>query len=281
MLKKFGDKISNIFITSISGIFKIGGHIPKSIAIIMDGNRRYAKKKNFQKIKGHEEGLNTLLNVLIWSIELEIKELTVFAFSIDNFNRPQEEVNSLMILAKEKFAKLAEKNEYLNQYGVKVCFYGNLDFLDEEMKNIFSKMEKDTEQNTTIKLNVCFPYNSTEEIYSAVEKSKSQINFSQESSNIKSESDFNFCNQQIQKKMKEVLESNLYGQYNCNPDLVIRTSGEIRLSNFLLYQTRFSMLFFLDKFWPEFNFSDFMKIILRYNIDYKSHYKKINELQEN
>jgi ditrans,polycis-polyprenyl diphosphate synthase len=263
MLKKIGEKFSNFFISTLSGIFKIGGHIPKSLAIIMDGNRRYAKKKNFQKIKGHEEGLNTLLNVLLWCIELEIKELTVFAFSIDNFNRPQEEVDSLMLLAKEKFAKLAEKNEYLNEYGVKVCFYGNLNFLDEEMKNIFLKMEHDTEKNNRIKLNVCFPYNSTEEIYSAVEKSKNKI-----------EKEF-FDSQ----KLKEILESNLYGQYNCNPDIVIRTSGEIRLSNFLLYQTRFSMLFFLDKFWPEFNFSDFIKIIIRYNIEYKSHFKKIVELQ--
>jgi ditrans,polycis-polyprenyl diphosphate synthase len=275
MFKKIRDKFSNFFISTMSGIFKIGAHIPKSIAIIMDGNRRYAQKKNLQKIKGHEEGLSTLLNVLLWCIELEIKELTVFAFSIDNFNRPREEVDSLMFLAKEKFARLAEKNEYLNQYGVKVTFYGNLNFIDEEMKNTFFKMERDTENNNTIKLNVCFPYNSSEEIYSAVNKYKKSLFEKEGEENITLGSgDKNF-------NLKEILESNLYGSYNCNPDIVIRTSGEIRLSNFLLYQTRFSMLFFVDKYWPEFNFRDFLNIIIRYNIDYKSHYKKIVELEKN
>jgi ditrans,polycis-polyprenyl diphosphate synthase len=260
MLKKINDKISNFVTSTLCGIFKIGAYIPKSVAVIMDGNRRYAEKKNFQKIKGHEDGLNKLLDVLLWCIELEIKELSVFAFSIDNFNRSKDEVDSLMNLAKEKFARLSEKNELLNKYGVKVCFYGNIDFLDDEMRNTVNKIEEQTESNSIIKLNVCFPYNSTEEIYSAVNKAK------QKSHNEKLD-------------YRSLLESNLYGQYNCNPDILIRTSGEVRLSNYLLYQTRFAMLFFVDKFWPDFQFKDFLSTLLRYNIYYKEHLKKINELE--
>ena len=275
MFKKISDKISNLFISTLSHIFKMGAHIPKSIAIIMDGNRRYADKKKFQKIKGHEEGLSTLLNVLLWCIELQVKELTVFAFSIDNFNRPKEEVDSLMNLAKEKFAKLAEKGELLNNYGVKVCFYGNIDFLDEDMKQTIKKMETETELNSNIKLNVCYPYNSTEEIYSAANKFKNNCDENKLISETNKVKDYNKMN------YAEILDSNLYGGYNCNPDIVIRTSGEIRLSNFLLYQSRFSMLFFVDKYWPEFNFKDFLNILIRYNIDYKSHYKKIKELEIN
>lgn len=260
MLKKINDKISKFVTSTFCEILKIGAYIPKSVAVIMDGNRRYAEKKNFQKIKGHEDGLNKLLDVLLWCIELEIKELSVFAFSIDNFNRSKEEVDSLMTLAKEKFARLAEKNELLNEYGVKVCFYGNIDFLDDEMRNTIKQMEEQTDSNKVIKLNVCFPYNSTEEIYSAVNKAKE--NYSEEKVDFRTQ-----------------LENNLYGQYNCKPDIVIRTSGEVRLSNFLLYQTRFSMLFFVDKFWPDFRFKDFLSILLKYNIYYKDHYRKINELE--
>jgi len=260
MLKKINDKISKFVTSTFCGIFKIGAYIPRSVAVIMDGNRRYAENKKIQKIKGHEDGLNKLLDVLLWCIELQIKELSVFAFSIDNFNRSKDEVDSLMTLAKEKFAKLAEKNELLNKYGVQVCFYGNIDFLDEEMRNTIHQMEEQTMSNSVIKLNVCFPYNSTEEIYSAVLKAK-------------------LTNPDDNVDYRDLLESNLYGQYNCNPDLLIRTSGEIRLSNYLLYQTRFAMLFFVDKFWPDFQLKDFLIILLRYNIYYKDHFKKINELE--
>ena len=119
----------------------------KSIAIIMDGNQRYAQKKNYIKIKGHEDGLSTLLDVVQWSLKLKIKEITVFNFSIDNFNRPQDEVNSLMSLAKEKFQKLSEKGEYFNNYGFQVCFYGNVCFIeDKELIDILSDVELKTKK---------------------------------------------------------------------------------------------------------------------------------------
>lgn len=268
MLKYFRDKISEFFIHCMTKILEYGGHIPKSIAIIMDGNRRYAQKKNYIKIKGHEDGLSTLLDVVQWSLKLKIKEITVFAFSIDNFNRPQDEVNSLMSLAKEKFQKLSEKGEYFNNYGVQVCFYGNVSFIeDKELIDILSDVELKTKKNSQIKLNICFPYNSSEEIYSAVEKSQSQIKTSIELNS-------------SQEKIKNILESNLYGGYNLNPEILIRTSGEVRLSNFLLYQCRFSKIYFLDKFWPEFSFRDLFDIIIKYNLDYKSHLRKIRELEQ-
>ena len=271
MINTFKQKISKFFISLSSKILSVGGHVPHSIAIIMDGNRRYAQKKNFVKIKGHEDGLSRLLDVLLWSLELGIKEVTVFAFSIDNFNRPQEEVKSLMTLAKEKFIKLSEKGEYFNQYGVQVCFYGNLNFInDEELKKVLFDVEEKTKTNHKIKLNVCFPYNSTEEIISAVEKSRDQI-LNEEIISISQDKDFD---------SRTILESHLYGGYSVNPEILIRTSGEIRLSNFLLYQTRFSKLYFVDKFWPEFGFKDFFQILISYNIEYKSHLRKLKELEE-
>lgn len=258
MFKYFGDKINLLMKTMTTAIFNIGGHIPKSIAIIMDGNRRFAVRKKVEKIKGHEEGLSKLLQVISWCLDFGIKELTVFAFSIDNFNRPHEEVEALMNLAQEKFVILSQKNEYFNKYGVKVCFYGNMAYLSENMRECFIKMEKDTENNYKMKLNVCFPFNSNEEIYQSV-RNISIID---------------------SKDNKELLESFLYGRYNCNPDLLIRTSGEVRLSNFLLYQARFSMLFFVNKFWPDFNYLDFMNILIRYNINFKTRLQNIRSLEE-
>jgi ditrans,polycis-polyprenyl diphosphate synthase len=258
MINYVGDKISSLLKKITSTVISIGGQVPKSIAIIMDGNRRYAQQKKVEKIKGHEDGLSKLLQVVSWCLDFQIKELTVFAFSIDNFNRPKEEIDALMLLAKEKFAVLSEKNEYLQRYGVKICFYGNLSYLGEELNECFLKMMKDTEKNNLIKLNVCFPYNFNEEIYGSVMR---------------------IIENELPKSRNE-LEAGFYGGCNCSPDILIRTSGEIRLSNFLLYQTRFSMLFFIQKFWPDFNYFDFMQILIRYNINYKSHLRNIKELEE-
>jgi ditrans,polycis-polyprenyl diphosphate synthase len=288
MFKYVGEKVSSVFKKTMAGIFYVGGYIPKSVAIIMDGNRRYAQKKHVEKIKGHEDGMTKLLQVLLWCIDLGIKELTVFAFSIDNFNRSKEEFDALMNLIKEKFSKLSEKNEFMNKYGVKICIYGNVSFFDNEIREILNKIERDTEGNDNIKLNVCLGYNSTEEIYQTKLKTIDQLKGGTNSDNkleieIDKKNEFDSDRKDQQYSTSEIInkfESNLYGGYNCNPDILVRTSGEVRLSNFLSYQCRFSMIFFVDKFWPEFSFLDFMKILLRYNIDYSNHTRKLKELEK-
>ena len=114
----------------------------------MDGNRRYAQHKGVQKIKGHEEGLDKLIEVFEWCLKLGIKIVTVYAFSIDNFNRPQEEVDGIMNLAEEKFAKLSEKNELFQKQGIKVNFFGNFEFVEMKITDILKKMENDTKHNS-------------------------------------------------------------------------------------------------------------------------------------
>lgn len=262
----------------IAKIFKTGAEIPKSVAIIMDGNRRFAKSKNIEKIQGHESGLTTLLSVLNWSIELNIKELTVFAFSIDNFNRPKDEYENLMDLAKNKFKKLAGKNEYFNLNGVKVCFFGNLNYIDIELKEIIEKLENETKTNDKIKLNICFSYNSTEELYQAKEKTIKKLSkINNKTNNLIEENQIINENSSTQ----IIFESFLYGGYNCRPDILIRTSGEVRLSNFLVYQLRFSSLFFIDKMWPDFGFFDLISIILKYNLGYKDNLERLKLLEAN
>ena len=262
MFLYFSKKFYDFFILISTYLLKTGGHIPKKIAIIMDGNRRFAEKKHLKKIEGHKNGSETLLNLIQWSIKFSIQEITAFAFSIDNFKRSNEEKDSLLKLFKEYFYKFSESNE-AKSLGIKICIYGNRNYFDEEIQNIFKKIEEKTKNNNLIKLNVCIGYNSNEEIYIAkklcknIEKNINDINF-----------------------LKNKFESNLYGGYNCNPDLLIRTSGETRLSNFLLYQCRFSVIIFIDKYWPELTFLDYFKILLKYNYNYVEHQKKIFYLEK-
>ena len=216
-------KINSYWCSALLSILKNGANIPKRIGIIMDGNRRYARSKHFKDIEGHKDGAKTLINLIQWSIDLNIEELTVFAFSIDNFTRKEEEINNLKNLFKESFEKFGNNKEALNS-GVKICIYGNINLFDEEIKKIFREIEQKTKNANKIKLNVCIGYNSTEEIYQA---------------NIK-------CDKGKDNLRKE-FESHLYGGYNCNPELLIRTSGEIRLSNYLLYQCRFALILFVEK----------------------------------
>ena len=256
MFLNFISILYDYFIFILTYLLKTGGHIPKKIAIIMDGNRRFAEKKHIKKIEGHKSGSETLLNLIKWSIKFSIQEITAFAFSIDNFKRSNEEKDSLLKLFKDYFYQFSESDE-AKSLGIKICIYGNKNFFDEEIQKIFKIIEEKTKNNNLIKLNVCIGYNSNEEIYLAKKLCK----------NIENLKDINL--------LKNKFESNLYGGYNCNPDLLIRTSGETRLSNFLLYQCRFSIIIFINKFWPEISFFDYFKILLKYNYNYVEHQKKI------
>ena len=249
-------KINSYWCSALLSILKNGANIPKRIGIIMDGNRRYARSKHFKDIEGHKDGAKTLINLIQLSIDLNIEELTVFAFSIDNFTRKEEEINNLKNLFKESFEKFGNNKEALNS-GVKICIYGNINLFDDEIKKIFMEIEQKTKNANKIKLNVCIGYNSTEEIYQA---------------NIK-------CDKGKDNLRKE-FESHLYGGYNCNPELLIRTSGEIRLSNYLLYQCRFALILFVEKKWPELTMFDYFLILLRYNYNYYDHKAKLKQLEK-
>lgn len=130
--------------------FKLSKYIkiPETVAVIMDGNRRFAKTKKIEKIKGHTEGYYTLINFCDWSLKLGVKKIIAYAFSIDNFNRSEEEINGLMSLIKDQFAKLSEKDNFLMQNGIKVIFIGNKSFLTKEIVEITDKIERNTAENT-------------------------------------------------------------------------------------------------------------------------------------
>ena len=228
------------------------GHLPKHLAFIMDGNRRFAKVKNKPKAYGHEQGLNSLKKCLEWCLSLGIETVSVFAFAIENFNREKEEVETLFKLAKVNLYEMAQNNNFLQKNSIKVSIVGNLNLLPEDVKKSMMEIMSLTEKNEKMHLNICFSYNSTYEIDQALSTLQNDV----DQGLIK-------INDITPKMLNEKLL--IKGE----PDMIIRTSNEIRLSNFLLYQSNNSELIFLQENWPELSFWSFLKIILTYQLNEK------------
>lgn len=145
------------------------GRIPKSIAFIMDGNRRFATNKAMQKHEGHSFGLNKLQDTLEWCLELGIKEVTVFALSTDNLSRSQVELDTLFKLIKVNFAKMVENEGFFQKNGIQIKILGNTKLLPEDVQKVLKEAEQITEKNKEAKLNICVCYNSKHEILEAVD----------------------------------------------------------------------------------------------------------------
>ena len=204
--------------------------VPKHIAIIMDGNGRWAKKRFLPRVAGHVKGVSRVKEIVEYCSVLGVRYLTLFAFGRDNWKRPQEEVSFLMSLLSEQISKEFYK---LHDKNVKIRFIGDRTRLSARIKEQMEAMEQLTSNNTTLNLNIAIDYSGTYDIVQAVNK----VISSKPNSPI-TEEDFS----------KYLL---LYP--DPNPDLVIRTSGESRISNFLLWQISYSECYFTEKLWPDFN----------------------------
>jgi len=218
-------------------VIKVGS-IPRHVAVIMDGNRRYAKQSGVAAIEGHTKGFDKLAETLQWCRELGVKEVTVYAFSIENFKRGEKEVKGLLNLAKEKFEILIKEEEKLKKHGVRVKIIGNISYLPLDMQEIVKKAEEITENNNEATLNVAFSYTSREEITHAITECSKKV----KQGDLKPD-DID----------QDLLESHMYTNHSSNPDLLIRTSGETRLSDFLLWQASSSITYFTQVLWPEFS----------------------------
>ncbi|KAJ8931090.1 hypothetical protein NQ314_016040 [Rhamnusium bicolor] len=225
------------------------GPIPNHIAFIMDGNRRFATKTKMQKSEGHSKGFEKLAECLQWCKEIGIKEVTVYAFSIENFKRSKDEVDTLMQLAKEKFQKLFEEKEKIMREGVCIRVIGNLSLLSEDLRKLIAEAMLLTKDNNKAILNVAFAYTSRDEISNSIktvvegiDENKIQI------------SDIN----------EELISQCLYTNLSPNPELLIRTSGEVRLSDFLLWQSSNTNICFTNVLWPEFCIWHFLGCIFKY-----------------
>lgn len=229
--------------------------MPKHVAFIMDGNRRFARRQNMECLKGHMQGFNKLAETLRWCKHLDIQEVTVYAFSIENFKRTKDEVDGLMDLAREKFLKLLDERENLEKHGVCIRVLGDLNMLPLDLQQLIAKAVLTTKSHDKCFLNVCFSYTSRYEITNAVR----EMAWGVEQGLIKA-SDVS----------ETLLSECLYSSNSPNPDLLIRTSGEVRLSDFLLWQTSHSCIVFQSVLWPEYSFWNLCDAILRYQLSYKS-----------
>ena len=212
---------------------------PKHIAIIMDGNGRWGLKKKNSRNYGHKKGLETVGNIINASIEKNIKYLTLFIFSTENWKRPLNEINYLFKLLDYYLDK--EINNLLKKK-IKIKVIGNISPLPKHLKSKIKNVINLTKENKKIQINMALNYGSRQEIINSFKKIKKK-NLAINENNI---------------------EKNLYTYGVPNPDLLIRTGNTNRISNFLMWQLTYTEIFFVKKMWPEFNKNDFYKIINQY-----------------
>jgi undecaprenyl diphosphate synthase len=216
--------------------------IAGSVAIIMDGNGRWAKRRRLPTAAGHRAGARLVRRVVEAAIDLGIQDLSLFAFSTENWSRPQDEVDALM----EIFGETIERElPDLVEQGVRVRFIGRRDRAPEELQRRMAAMEDRTELNTRINLWVAFDYGGRAEL---VEAARRIVESGVEAREID----------------ENVFAANLYAPDLPDPDLLIRTSGELRISNFLLWQLAYSELVFVDKLWPDFDERDLRSALAEY-----------------
>jgi len=222
------------------------------IAIIMDGNRRWATEKERNPWLGHKKGADTVENLLEWCELLGVKFVTLYTFSTENFNRMPEEIEEIMKIAEEKFRKLLT-NERIHRNKVHVKVIGQVNLLPESLQELISEVEIATSNYKNQFLNFAFAYGGRAEILNATKNIAKKV----KKGDLKLD-DIN----------EETFEKYLYTSHmpNQEPDLIIRTSGEERLSGFLLWQSAYSELAFLDVYWPDFRLIDLLRVMRTFQI---------------
>ena len=220
--------------------------LPRHIAIIMDGNGRWAKKLGMMRVLGHKQGVNVVREITEEAAQLGIQYLTLYAFSTENWNRPKEEVDALMSLLVNT---IVSETDTLMKNNVQLLSIGDLNRLPNDAKRNIQDCIAKTSSNTGLKLVIALSYSARWEIIQAVK------NIAQ---SVKNEE------MQIEQIDEQVFSSALTTREMPDPDLLIRTSGELRISNFLLWQLAYAELYFTDCLWPEFTKEEFYKAIVEY-----------------
>jgi len=220
--------------------------VPEHVAIIMDGNRRFATELGLSPNVGHLFGRDKLEEVLEWCFELEIKNLTVYAFSTENFDRDIGEVQTLMDLCKEELKK-ASKDSRIHKNQVKIRVFGRLESLPKDISQSAQYVMDATKDYDKYSFNIAIAYGGREEIIQAIQKIAGDV----KEGNLK-----------IDDIKEPIVSKYLYTNGIPDPDIILRTSGEERISNFLLWQLAYSELYFSDVYWPAFQKRDFLKAIM-------------------
>lgn len=222
------------------------GELPKHMAIIMDGNRRYAREVlNAPTSEGHRLGKEKLDEVVHWCLKVGVRNLTVFAFSTENFNREPEEVSYIMELLEQSLYELGDDKD-VHEYHVGVNVIGERNLLPENVIKAAEYAEERTKDYTDYTLNMAIAYGGRQDIINAVKKVAEKVKNGEMSIDDITEDSITEC---------------ISTSETPDPDLILRTSGEIRLSNFLLWQMAYSELYFTDVYWPGFRYIDFLRAI--------------------
>lgn len=215
----------------------------KHVAIILDGNRRYAKKHKLKLLRGHEFGAKKVEKLFDWCRQLGIKELTLYVFSMENFKRPKNEVNYLMNLFRKQFKKLS-KDKRIEKDKIRINFIGRLSLFPKDMQEMMKSIMKKTKNHKNFRINFAIGYGGRAEIIDAAK---------------------NIINEIKRKKLNERnINENLFKKHlylSSEPDLLIRPGGELRISNFLVWQSCYTELYFTKKLWPEFTKNDLKKAV--------------------
>lgn len=197
------------------------GKVPRHVAFIMDGNRRYAKKLHLESTEGHVYGFDKLAEALQWCLDIGIEEVTVYAFSIENFKRSEAEVRTLMEMAREKFKKFMEEKDEINKRGICIRMIGNWTLLPRDLQKCMAEVMLMTQNNSKAYLNVAFAYTSRDEMTESIRDILDGVK-----RNELQPSDIN----------DGLIRKCMYSGKSSDPDLLVRSSGEARLSDFLLWQ---------------------------------------------
>lgn len=229
--------------------------MPEHIGIILDGNRRWAWERELTPLAGHLMGAKVGEEVLSWCLDYGIKTLTIYTFSTENFTRPSEEVKAVLKIVEEEARKLG-KDKRLHTHRVRVKTLGRIDLLPESLRDTLVQLENETQSYDGHFLNVAIAYTGRAEIVDATKKIVE---------------DFGQGQLSLKQIDEDLFHKYLYTAHlpNPNPDLVIRTSGEERLSGFLLWQSAYSELVFVDVYWPEFRRIDFLRAIRLYQMRHR------------
>lgn len=245
---------------SVIGVYKIyakwllaqisSKNMPEHIGVILDGNRRWASSRDLVSWEGHKEGAEKVKKFLEWCLKLGIKTVTLYGLSTENFKRSKEEVDELMNIYEENLAKLLD-SDIIYKNEVRVSAIGRIDLLPEKIRKLIEKVELATKNYDRFYLNIALAYSGRAEIVDAAKQIAVMVK--------------NGCI--VPENIDEDLfQENLYTSHlpKQDPDLIIRTSGELRLSNFLLWQSAYSELFLVDVYWPDFREIDLERAIRNY-----------------
>ena len=220
--------------------------VPKHVGLILDGNRRFAKKLGLQPWKGHEFGIKKIEELLKWCLELGVKELTLYSFSTENFNRNEQEIKFLFNLFKKKFKQMKDDSKILKN-GVRINLIGRIEMFPADIRKAMLEVAEKTKNNKKLTVNFALAYGGRQEIIDSFKKILK-----------------NNPGIDLDKIDEKLITKNLYLQ--SEPDLIIRPGGEVRTSNFLTWQSVYSEWVFLqDKLWPEFTKKDFENCIAEFN----------------